>query len=68
MKLKGGLFWKRENFVEKQHQTTSTYRDQYRSTTNFDQRAVTIACSRQRNDHPSVVSYLDKLMKDTSKR
>ena len=65
--LKGGLYWNRQDFVEKQHQITSTYRQQHRSTTNFDQRAVTIARNRQRNEHPLVMSYTDNLLIETSR-
>ena len=65
--IKGGLGQKREDFIEQHHQITSTSRDQHRTTTNYEQRALTMARSRHRDYHLSVTAYIEKLIRETSR-
>ncbi len=58
MRVAGGLGQKREDWVEKQHQTTSVLRKQYRSTKDKDVRATAAARASHRDTNPDVMDHI----------
>eukprot|EP00984_Skeletonema_dohrnii_P021263 scaffold10568_cov140-Skeletonema_dohrnii-CCMP3373.AAC.11 len=64
MRLDGGLFHKREDWVERQHQETCQNRVHHRCSKNVEVRSVSMARLHQQQINPDVVAWVAKVDAD----